>query len=89
LQGIERWLTSADHAPFWLVTLGSELALDLSVKATLAHRRLAEVPTTWRDRTAGKSNFNLRRWFPHCLRWFFVAIRGRFRVRRHSRTEAR
>jgi dolichol-phosphate mannosyltransferase len=32
---------------------GFELALELSVKATLQRRRLAEVPTTWRDRTGG------------------------------------
>ena len=32
---------------------GFELALELTVKATLAGRRVAEVPTTWRDRTAG------------------------------------
>jgi dolichol-phosphate mannosyltransferase len=56
---------------------GFELALELSVKATLARRRLAEVPTTWRDRTAGQSNFKLRKWLPHYLHWYFAAIRGR------------
>jgi len=60
---------------------GFELALELSVKATLAGRRIAEVPTTWRDRTAGESNFKLRKWLPHYLRWYFVALRGRFRRR--------
>jgi dolichol-phosphate mannosyltransferase len=59
-------------------TAGFELALELSVKATLARRRLAEVPTTWRDRTAGKSNFKLRRWLPHYLHWYFVGLRGIF-----------
>ena len=34
-------------------TAGFELALELTVKATIAGRRVAEVPTTWRDRTAG------------------------------------
>jgi dolichol-phosphate mannosyltransferase len=58
-------------------TAGFELALELSVKATLARRRLAEVPTTWRDRTAGKSNFKLRKWLPNYLHWYFAAIRGR------------
>jgi glycosyltransferase involved in cell wall biosynthesis len=58
-------------------TAGFELALELSVKATLARRRLVEVPTTWRDRTSGKSNFKLRKWLPHYLRWYFVAFRGR------------
>jgi glycosyltransferase involved in cell wall biosynthesis len=61
---------------------GFELALELSVKATLAGRRLAEVPTTWRDRTSGKSNFKLRKWLPHYLHWYFAAIRGRLPRRR-------
>ncbi len=56
---------------------GFELALELTVKATLAGRRVAEVPTTWRDRTAGQSNFRLRKWLPHYLHWYLVALRGR------------
>ena len=31
---------------------------------------MAEVPTTWRDRTAGESNFRLRKWLPHYLHWY-------------------
>ncbi|HEX5591028.1 MAG TPA: glycosyltransferase family 2 protein [Candidatus Limnocylindrales bacterium] len=61
---------------------GFELALELTVKATLAGRPVAEVPTTWRDRTAGESRFRLRQWLPHYLRWYLVALRGRFRLRR-------
>lgn len=56
---------------------GFELALELTVKATLTGRRVAEVPTTWRDRTAGESNFKLRQWLPHYLRWYRVAMRRR------------
>ncbi len=58
-------------------TAGFELALELTVKATLARRRVAEVPTTWRDRTAGESNFKLRKWLPHYLHWYWTAFRGR------------
>jgi dolichol-phosphate mannosyltransferase len=58
---------------------GFELALELTVKATLARRRVAEVPTTWRDRTAGQSNFKMRMWLPHYLHWYWVAMRGRLR----------
>jgi dolichol-phosphate mannosyltransferase len=58
---------------------GFELALELTVKATLAGRPVAEVPTTWRDRTAGTSNFKLRRWLPHYLRWYRIAMRHRLR----------
>jgi glycosyltransferase involved in cell wall biosynthesis len=54
---------------------GFELALELTVKATIEGRRVAEVPATWRDRTSGTSNFKLRRWLPHYLRWYLVAMR--------------
>ena len=60
---------------------GFELALELSVKAWLERRRLAEVPTTWRDRTSGKSNFQLRRWLPHYLHWYRLAMLARLRGR--------
>ena len=60
-------------------TAGFELALELTVKATLDGRTVAEVPTTWRDRTAGQSNFKLRKWLPHYLHWYVVALRGRLR----------
>lgn len=55
-------------------TAGFELALELTVKATLAKRRIAEIPTTWRDRTAGQSNFKLRKWLAHYLHWYRVAF---------------
>ena len=58
-------------------TAGFELALELTVKATIARRRVAEVPTTWRDRTAGQSNFKLRKWLPHYLHWYWVAFGAR------------
>ena len=64
---------------------GFELALELTVKATLAGRPVAEVPTVWRDRTAGESRFRLRQWLPHYLRWYLAALRGRLRRRGPSR----
>lgn len=57
---------------------GFELALELTVKATLDGRGVAEVPTTWRDRTAGASNFKLSKWLPHYLHWYRQAIVGRW-----------
>jgi len=56
---------------------GFELALELTVKASLAGRRIDEVPTTWRDRTSGQSNFKLRKWLPHYLHWYREAFLGR------------
>ncbi len=63
-------------------TAGFELALELTVKATVAGRPVAELPTTWRDRTAGQSNFKLRKWLPHYLHWYWVAFRMRWLRRR-------
>jgi dolichol-phosphate mannosyltransferase len=68
---------------------GFELALELTVKATLAGRRVAEVPTTWRDRTSGESNFKLRRWLPHYLHWYRVAFIGAARKWRKERGRQR
>ena len=59
---------------------GFELALELTVKAHRAGRALAEVPTTWRDRTAGRSGFQLRRWLPQYLRWYLFAFARRPRT---------
>ncbi len=63
-------------------TAGFELALELTVKATITGCRVAEVPTTWRDRTDGQSNFKLRKWLPHYLHWYRVAFTGRWLHRR-------
>lgn len=70
---------------------GFELALELTVKATIAGRQVAELPTTWRDRTAGQSNFKLRKWLPHYLHWYRAAFTGRLRrlAARRPRDRAR
>ena len=60
---------------------GFELGLELTVKAHLLGMRVAEVPTTWRDRTAGESRFRLWTWLPRYLRWYWRGIVGRFRRR--------
>ena len=57
---------------------GFELGIELTVKAYLLGMRVAEVPTTWRDRTAGQSRFQLWEWLPRYLRWYGKGIAGRF-----------
>lgn len=64
---------------------GFELAIELTVKATLAGRTVREVPATWRDRSAGKSRFKLRAWLPHYLRWYFRGLTGRLGALRRPR----
>lgn len=55
-------------------TGGFELGIELVVKAHVMGRRIVEVPTTWRDRVAGKSNFKLWKWLPNYLHWFLYAF---------------
>jgi glycosyltransferase involved in cell wall biosynthesis len=57
---------------------GFELALELTVKAYRLRVRVAEVPTTWRDRTAGQSRFRMLKWLPHYLRWYRYGLASRF-----------
>jgi dolichol-phosphate mannosyltransferase len=56
---------------------GFAYSLEITSKAHAAGRRIAEVPSTWRDRSAGKSQFMLRAWLPHYLRWYFFALTHR------------
>ena len=63
---------------------GFELGLELTVKAFLNGYRIAEIPSTWRDRTAGTSRFRVMHWLPHYLKWYFYA----FRPRRTARPSA-
>jgi len=56
-------------------TAGFELALELTAKAFRRGVKIAEVPTVWRDRTAGQSRFRVLKWMPHYLRWYFYALR--------------
>jgi dolichol-phosphate mannosyltransferase len=63
-------------------TGGFELGIELTVKAHLLGMRVAEVPTTWRDRTAGQSRFRLWQWLPRYLRWYWRGITGKLGGRR-------
>lgn len=64
---------------------GFELALELTMKAYRLGMPIAEVPTTWRDRTAGTSRFKLWQWMPRYLRWYGYGMRARLSAGRGSR----
>ena len=57
---------------------GFELGLELVAKAHRHGKMIAEVPTIWIDRLVGESNFQLKRWLPQYLRWFFYAFGPKF-----------
>ncbi len=68
---------------------GFELGLELTVKAFLNGYRIAEIPSVWRDRTAGSSRFRVLHWLPHYLKWYFHAFRPRRAMQTTRRDAAR
>lgn len=55
-------------------TGGFELGMEITVKAYVLGFKIMEIPTTWRDRAAGKSNFKLWQWLPKYLHWYFYLL---------------
>lgn len=53
---------------------GFEIAMQITLKAHQKGYKLAELPTTWRDRTAGEAKFNLKKMIPRYLKWYWYAI---------------
>jgi len=56
---------------------GFEIGLELTAKATRLRLPVAELPTIWLDRQLGESRFDLARWMPSYLRWYFFAYGGK------------
>jgi len=54
---------------------GFEIAMEITVKAFRQKQKIAELPSTWRDRTAGEANFKLWKWLPSYLHWYVYAFR--------------
>ena len=53
---------------------GFEVGLELVAKARRLRLPVAEIPTIWLERTAGKSNFKIVEWLPRYLKWYFYAF---------------
>jgi len=55
-------------------TMGFEVALELTAQAYRGGWKIDEVPSSWRDRSAGESRFKLWKWMPRYLYWFLTAL---------------
>lgn len=60
---------------------GFELGMEIVIKAFIRGHRICEVPSVWRDRSAGVSRFRLWKWMPKYLNWYFLGIRNAYRRR--------
>jgi dolichol-phosphate mannosyltransferase len=59
---------------------GFEIGLELTAKANRLRLPVAEIPTIWLDRQLGDSQFDLGRFMPGYLRWYFFAFGRRLTV---------
>lgn len=57
---------------------GFEISMELALKAYYAGFKVTEVPTVWRERTRGKSNFNMLKLLPGYFKFYVWAIARRF-----------
>jgi glycosyltransferase involved in cell wall biosynthesis len=53
---------------------GFEIGLELVAKARRLNEPVAEIPTTWIDRSFGKSNFQLTKWIPSYVKWYVFGL---------------
>lgn len=53
---------------------GFELGIELVAKAHRLRLPIAEIPTIWLDRRTGESRFQLAKWAPKYLRWYFFCF---------------
>ena len=54
--------------------MGFAYSIELLVKAHRLGWRIGEVPAAWLERRAGKSRFQVLKWVPQYLKWFFYAF---------------
>jgi len=60
---------------------GFEIGMEIVVKAYLKGYKISEVPSVWRDRTSGKSNFKLGKWLPSYIKWYIYSIGQKYKLR--------
>lgn len=56
-------------------TGGFEYSLEIVVKAFKKGYKITEIPTVWKDREAGKSNFKLLKWLPKYVKWYLKVFK--------------
>jgi dolichol-phosphate mannosyltransferase len=60
-------------------------SIELVVKCHRLRWRIGEVPAQWRERRRGTSRFQVMKWLPAYLRWYFYALATTY-LRRSART---
>lgn len=67
-------------------TGGFEIGMELTIKAYISGFKITEIPSTWKDRIAGESNFKMWKWIPKYIYWYLYAVNGRFNSKFHLKS---
>ena len=59
-------------------TGGFEIGFEILAKAFIKGKKIGEIPSVWMDRAGGESKFQLSRWLPHYLHWYFLLLKHKF-----------
>ncbi len=55
-------------------TGGFEYSLEIILKAHKKGYKITEIPTVWKDREEGTSNFKMLAWLPQYAKWYFYSF---------------
>lgn len=58
-------------------TGGFEYSLEIILKAFKKGYKITEIPTSWHDREAGKSNFKLKDWLPQYIKTYLLVFKNK------------
>lgn len=56
---------------------GWEFAMEILIKAHMMGFKITETPSTWRERSSGKSKFKLFKWLPRYIYWYCWGVTQR------------
>ena len=59
---------------------GFAVGIEMTAKARRLRLPVAEIPTTWRERQAGRSRFRLAAWLPGYARWYLFCFGRRLSI---------
>lgn len=57
---------------------GFEIGIELVTKAHFSGHKVTEIPCIWTDREKGESRFQIIKWAPNYLKWYFYALKSFF-----------
>lgn len=58
---------------------GFEIGIELATKAHFGGYNVTEIPCIWNDRALGKSRFQIIKWAPQYLKWYYYALKNSFK----------